>query len=173
LLQTTPVVERTSEWRAQSSIEPIALADVESTEVHSTIAVWHKWRGLHAIPSHDRLDLRDFGRYLENVSIIQAEDNGAEYAFLAIGAAHVRAYGSNFTGQYLRHVIAIAPKFGKLLKASCDLVRTTGRPYAFRGIVGSNVAESRFSSFETCYLPVGSSATSVSHILNAASYAIK
>lgn len=173
MLQTTPVIERTSERRAQSSVEPIALSDVESTEVYSIIAVWQKWRGLHAIPAHDRLDLRDFGPYLENVSIIQAEDNGAEYAFLAIGAAHVRAYGANFTGQHLRHVTAIAPRFGKLLKASYDLVRTTGRPYAFRGIVGSDVTESRFSSFETCYLPFGSSASSVTHILNAASYEIK
>jgi hypothetical protein len=173
LLQTTPVVERTSELRAQSSVEPIALSDVESAEVHSVVTVWQKWRGMHAIPSHDRLDLRDFGRYLENVSIMQVEDNGADYAFLAIGAAHVRAYGTNFTGQHMRHVMATAPKFGKLLKASYDLVRSTGRPYAFRGVVGSDVTESRFSAFETCYLPVGSSPTSVSHILNAASYDLK
>ena len=173
MLQTTPVVERTAEWRAQSSVEPIALSDVESLEVHSIIAVWHKWRGLHAIPAHDRMDLRDFGQSLENVSIVQVEDNGADYAFVAIGAAHVRAYGTNFTGRHLRHVAAVSPKFGKLLKATYDLVRTTGRPYAFRGIVGADAVESRFSAFETCYLPLGSNASSVSHILNAASYDLK
>jgi hypothetical protein len=173
MLHATNYVERTSEQRAKSSVEPIALSDVASTEVRSVAAAWQKWRGLHALPPFDNFDPRDLGRFFDNVSLVGVENDGDDYEFLTIGAAHVQAYGSSYVGSRLRVLIAVAPQFGKLLKASYDLVRTTGRPYAFRGAVGSDAPEARFSGFETCYLPIGESQGAVSHIINAASYTLR
>jgi hypothetical protein len=156
--------------REKSSVEAISLSDLECPEVLAIVHAWNKWRGFHAFPTRESLDPRDLGRFAANASIVRALDNGADYEFRVIGDAHVRAYGTNFTGMRMRDVIAAAPKFGRLLKASYDLVRTTGRAYAFRGIVGYDAPEARFSWFETCYLPFGPGRGDVDHILNAASY---
>ncbi len=153
-------------------MEPIALSDVETPEVRAILRAWNKWRGFHAMPPREGLVPRDLGRFMANVSVVHVLE-GEDYEFRIIGDAQIRAYGSNFTGMRMRDVIAVAPKFGKLLKASYDLVRTTGRPYAFRGVVGYDAPDAHFSSFETCYLPFGSGPHLVNYIMNAASYALR
>ena len=159
--------------RDRSSVEPIAMSDLESPEVRAIEHAWQRWRGFHAMPAREGLIPRDLGRFMTNVSLVQVLDDGEDYEFRIIGDAHLRAYGSNFMGKYMRDVIAIAPRFGRLLKASFDLVRTTGRPYAFHGVVGYDAPDTRFSSFETCYLPFGAGQNAVTHILNAASYSLR
>lgn len=159
--------------RDKSSVEPIAMSDLESPEVRAIEHAWQKWRGFHAMPPRESLVPRDLGRYMMNVSLVRVLDDGEDYEFRIIGDAHLRAYGSTFMGKYMRDVIAIAPRFGRLLKASFDLVRTTGRPYAFHGVVGYDAPDTRFSSFETCYLPFGAGQNAVTDILNAASYSLR
>jgi hypothetical protein len=154
----------------KSSVEAISLSDLETREVREVVGAWKKWRGFHALPAREALVPRDLGRYMANVSLVHVIDDGADYEFRIIGDAHLQAYGTNFTGLRMRDVCASAPKFGKLLKASFDLVRTTGRPYAFRGAVGYDAPDARFSWFETCYLPFGASLSDVAYIVNAASY---
>jgi hypothetical protein len=156
--------------REKSSVEPISLSDLESPEVLAIVRAWNKWRGFHGLPRRETLQPRDLGRFAANASLVHVVDDGADYEFRIIGDAHLQAYGTNFTGLHMRDVISAAPKFGRLLKASYDLVRSTGRPYAFRGIVGYDAPDARFSWFETCYLPFGSGAAEVDYILNAASY---
>ena len=82
----------------------------------------------------------------------------------------MRAYGTSYQNKFLSDVIAASPRFGKQLKASYDLVRTTGRVYAFRGLIGRDAPDAAFAWFETCYLPFGADSV-VDHILNAAIYA--
>jgi len=160
--------------RSQSAIEPIAFSDVESDEVRAIAGVWQKWRGLHAMPAYERLNPRDFGPFIDHASIVRFDDGGDDYSFVAIGDAHVLAYGTSFAGKSLSDVRAVAPKFAKLLKASFDLVRNTCRPYAFHGTVGRDAPEARFSEFETCYLPIAAHHHgAVSHIINAACYVLK
>jgi hypothetical protein len=154
----------------RSSVEAVALGDIESREVCAVVRAWNKWRGFHALPARESLNPRDLGAYMVNVSLVRVVDDGEDYEFRIIGDAHRQAYGVNYTGSRMRDVIAAAPKFGKLLKASFDLVRTTGRPYAFRGVVGYDAPDAHFSWFETCYLPFGSGQNDVSTIMNAASY---
>jgi hypothetical protein len=110
---------------------------------------------------------------MTNVSLVRVLDGGEDYEFRIIGDAHLRAYGSNYMGKHMRDIIAVAPKFGRLLRASFDLVRTTGRPHAFRGLVGYDTPDSRFSAFETCYLPFGEGPAAVDYIMNAASYTLR
>ena len=109
------------------------------------------------------------GRYAQFTSLARVVDGGDDYEFRVIGDAHVRAYGTSYQGKRVSDLIADAPRFGKQLKASYDLVRVTGRPYGFRGVIGADIPESRFVWFETAYLPFGFDGA-VDHILNAAVY---
>jgi hypothetical protein len=154
----------------RSSVEPIALGDIESSEVALVVRAWQKWRGFHAMPARSKIDPRDLGAALRNVSLVAVVNEGDDYDFRVIGDAHVEAYGRNFTGRSMRDVIGTSPKFGRLLKASFDLVRSTGRPYAFRGTMGYDAPDANFAWFETCYLPFGEAGMPVSFIVNAASY---
>jgi hypothetical protein len=153
----------------KTSVEAIALADIESPEVAMIAAAWQKWRGLHAVPARETLSLRDLGRAATHVSLARVVGEGEDYEFRIIGDAHVRAYGTSYQNRFVSDVIAASPRFGKQLKASYDLVRTTGRAYAFRGLIGRDAPDTAFAWFETCYLPFG--VDGVDHILNAAVYA--
>ncbi|MGD0142561.1 MAG: hypothetical protein ABSC92_05345 [Rhizomicrobium sp.] len=153
----------------KTSVEAIALGDIESPEVLTIVAAWQKWRGLHAMPARERLTLRDIGGAAAHISLALVLDEGEDYEFRVIGDAHVQAYGTSYQNKTVRDVVAASPRFGKQLKASYDLVRTTGRPYAFRGLIGRDAPDATFAWFETCYLPFGEG--SVDHILNAAVYA--
>jgi hypothetical protein len=153
----------------KTSVEAISLADVESPEVATVVAAWNKWRGLHAMPPRERLSPGDLGRAAKHISLARVVGEGDDYEFRIIGDAHVQAYGTSYQNKSLRDVIAASPRFGKQLKASYDLVRTTGRAYAFRGLIGRDAPDAAFAWFETCYLPLGEDG--VDHILNAAVYA--
>jgi hypothetical protein len=154
----------------KTSVEAIALADIESIEVATIVAAWHKWRGLHTMPTRERILPREFGRAASHTSLARVVGEGEDYEFRIIGDAHVRAYGTSYQNKFVSDVIAASPRFGKQLKASYDLVRTTGRAYAFRGLIGRDTPDAGFSWFETCYLPFGADSV-VDHILNAAVYA--
>ena len=151
----------------KTSVEAIALADIESPEVATITAAWNKWRGLHSMPARERLTLRDLKGAAAHISL--ASVAGEDYEFRIIGDAHVQAYGTSYQNKRLSNVIAASPRFGKQLKASYDLVRSTHRAYAFRGLIGRDAPDATFAWFETCYLPFGTDA--VDHILNAAVYA--
>ncbi len=154
----------------KTSVEAISLADVESPEVAIIVAAWNKWRGMHAMPAREKLSLRDLGRAAMHISLARAMGGGEDYEFRIIGDAHVQAYGTSYQNKTLKDVIAASPRFGKQLKASYDLVRNTGRTYAFRGLIGRDAPDAAFAWFETCYLPFGADGA-VDHILNAAVYA--
>ncbi len=154
----------------KSSIDSISLSDLEDHDVLAVVRAWQKWRGFHQLPLREALQPSDLGRFAVNVSLVRVLGDGEDYEFRIIGDAHVQAFGANFTGMRVSHVIAEEPKFGRLLKASYDMVHATGRPYAFRGVVGYDASYARFSRFETCYLPFGAGAYAVDHIMNAASY---
>jgi hypothetical protein len=154
----------------KTSVEPIALADIESPEVATIVAAWNKWRGMHAMPAREKLSLRDFGRAASHISLARALNEGEDYEFRIIGDAHVRAYGTSYQNKSLKDVIIASPRFGKQLKASYDLVRNTGRAYSFRGLIGRDAPDAAFAWFETCYLPFEINGI-VDHILNAAVYA--
>ena len=154
----------------KTSVEAIALADIESPEVATVVAAWNRWRGLHGMPARERLSPRDLGRAASHISLARVVNDGGDYEFRIIGDVHVQAYGTSYQNKSLKDVIAVSPRFGKQLKASYDLVRTTGRAYAFRGLIGRDAPDAAFAWFETCYLPFGEGGI-VDHILNAAVYA--
>jgi hypothetical protein len=155
---------------AKSTVATIALADAESDVVRHVIHAWRKWCGFSAMPERPKIVPRDLGPALSHISLVRVIDH-SDYEFSIVGDAHVEAYGS-YQGRRVSDVIDAAPRFGRQLKASYDLVRDTGRPICFRGAIGHDVPDTRFEWFETAYLPIGSAGTGVDHILNAAIYSI-
>lgn len=156
---------------ASTSVNVIAPADAESDAVRHAVQVWRKWCGFSTMPGRMKLSPRDLGRFLPNISVARVIP-GSDYEFVIIGDKHVQAYGHSYQGRRLSEVVAAAPRFGRQLQASYDFVRTTGQPLGFRGMIGHDVPDARFEWFETVYLPLGSSATGVDHVLNAATYSL-
>lgn len=147
------------------AVETIDVQDVEAGALQAVVAAWQKWRGRHAMPSREKIAMRDLGVATRHISLVRVVDDGDDYEFRIIGDAHVQAYGTSFQNRLLSELAAEAPRFAKQLKASFDLVRITRKPCAFRGSLGS---AAKFSWFETCYLPFGGS--DVDYIVNAAVY---
>jgi hypothetical protein len=152
-----------------SSVEVIALCDIESPILQKIVTAWHNWRGPLAMPPRERLSLRELGSALKYVSLARVLDEGGDYEFRTIGDAHVQAYGTSYQNRRVSDVIAAAPAFGAQIRNCYELVRKTGRALAFRSEIGWDAPDSRFVLFETCYLPMGREC--VDHIINAAVYA--
>lgn len=154
----------------KTSVETITPSDVESTVVRSVVRTWRLWAGVHQVPLFEQLSSRDLGNALSNVSLARYLNSGDDYTFVIIGDAHVQAFGASYQGRSLRDVARAAPRFGRQLRSSYDLVRTTRRPYAFRGVIGWDIPDCRFAHFETVYLPLASDDREITYILNAAEY---
>src|ERR1700743_714293 len=153
-----------------SSIVPVLFGDVESDAVRAAHTAWERWCGGRAMPHRNDISLRDLGVHAANVSLVHALPHESDYEFRVIGDAHIQAYGVNNQGKRMSEVIANSPRFGKLLKASYDMVRAMRRPYAFRGIMGRDAPHTRFVWVETCYLPLGPSPDEVDYVMNATTY---
>jgi hypothetical protein len=154
----------------KSSVIPIAFEQIESQRVRAVYAAWQRWRGSRAMPTRNEILLKDLGNAAANISLVHALPQENDYEFRVIGDAHIQAYGLNFQGKRMRDALALSPRHGKILKASYDMVCAMRRPYAFRGIVGRDAPNARFTRFETCYLPLGPSPDDVDYVINAAFY---
>lgn len=154
----------------KSSVIPIAFEQIESQRVRAVYAAWQHWRGARAMPTRNEISLKDLGNAAANISLVHALPQENDYEFRVIGDAHIQAYGLNFQGKRMRDALALSPRHGKILKASYDMICAMRRPYAFRGIVGRDVPNARFTRFETCYLPLGPSPDDVDYVINAAFY---
>ncbi|MGH6870884.1 MAG: PAS domain-containing protein [Rhizomicrobium sp.] len=152
------------------AVEHIAISDIASEELRKIVALWDKWRGSRDMPSRGEINMKELGRHLSKVSLIRVIDGGADYEFRVIGDAHVEVYDGTFRGKRMSDVMAVSRKIGKHLRVPFDMVRVTGRPQAFRGLIGQEFAQAKFSWFSACYLPFGTPETGVDHILNAAIY---
>jgi hypothetical protein len=153
----------------KTSVESIGLADVVTVEANALVQAWKKWRGWHAMPPYQAFADARLGPFLDHASIARVIDDGRDYEFEFIGDAHVRAYGISHQGRRISDLEKNSPRFAKQLRASYDFVRISGRPQAFQGTIGADLAPSRFSWFETAYLPL-SFLGKVGYILNAATY---
>lgn len=155
----------------RTAVESIGLADVVSVEAGTLVQAWKKWRGWHAMPTYQAWADAQLGRFIDHASVARVIDDGRDYEFEFIGDAHMRAYGVNHQGRRISDLEKNSPRFAKQLRAAYDFVRISGRPQAFQGTIGADLAPSRFSWFETAYLPL-SIFGRVGYILNAASYRV-
>jgi hypothetical protein len=154
----------------KSSVVPIAFEDIKSERVRTVYEAWLRWRGARPMPTRHEIALRDVGNAAANISLVHVLPQESDYEFRVIGDAHIQAYGVNFQDKRMSDALNFAPRHGKILKASYDMICAMRRPYAFRGIVGRDAPKARFVWFETCYLPLGPSPDEVDYIMNAAVY---
>ena len=154
----------------KSSVVPIAFDSIESARVRVVYDAWLRWRGSRSMPTRNEIALRDLGNAAANISLVHAMPRENDYEFRIIGDAHIQAYGLNFQGKRMSDILAHSPSYGKILKASYDMVCAMRRPYAFRGMVGRDAPKATFIRFETCYLPLGPSPDEVDYVMNAAFY---
>lgn len=158
--------------RNKTAIESIGLSDIVSVETSVLVQSWKKWRGWNAMPPYSAWADSNLGPYVAYASVAKVVDGGSDYHFEFIGSAHVHAYGVDHSGRRVGEIIRMSPHFGRQLKASYDLVRISGNPHAFQGSIGPEYSDTRFTWFETAYLPLRENGT-VSHILNAAMYKLR
>jgi hypothetical protein len=174
LAQTAPVTNHFTDVPSslpdRSSLVPVSFVDVESDAVRIAHASWEKWCMGRKMPMRNDVSLRDLGIHAASISLVHVLPAESDYEFRVIGDAHVQAYGVSNQGKRMSKVIANSPRFGKLLKASYDMVCAMRRPYAFRGIMGRDALHTRFVWFETCYLPLGPSPDEVDYVMNATCY---
>ena len=156
----------------KTMVEAITLSDLVCTETEVLVQAWKKWRGWNAMPSYRAWRDARLGRFTEHASVARILSDGDDYEFEFIGDAHMRAYGVNHSGGRVSEIEQLSPRFGKQLRASYDFVRISGRPQAFQGYIGKEVAASGFVWFETVYLPLSVDGI-VGYILNAAMYRLR
>jgi hypothetical protein len=158
--------------RNKTAVEAVSLADIVSVETSVLVQSWKKWRGWNAMPPYSAWLDANLGPYTAYASVARVVDGGRDYLFEFIGGAHIHAYGVDHRGRTVSEIVEMAPQFGRQLKASYDLVRISGNPHAFQGSIGPEHPYTRFTWFETAYLPLRENGT-VSHILNAAMYKLR
>ena len=154
----------------KSSVVPVEFAKLESQRVRVVCEAWERWRGSRPMPTRNDISLKDLGNAAANISLVRARPAENDYEYRIIGDAHIQAYGVSYQGRRMSEAIAQAPRFGKILKASYDMICAMRRPYAFRGLIGRDIPELRFVWFETCYFPLGPSPDEVDHVMNVAVY---
>lgn len=156
----------------KSAVAQIAPEDLASSELQAVFAVWDERRrvGL-AMPSRTAILPKPLSAYLRHVSLLHFLPETDDYEFRIVGDAHVQAYGVNTQGQRMSDVIAAAPEFGRILKASYESVRASKAPLGYRGLIGRDAGDARFVWFETIYLPLATRDDEVDYVLNASVYA--
>jgi hypothetical protein len=158
--------------KQNAAVSVIGLSDIMCIQTIAIVHAWKKWRGWRAMPASKALLRACLGAHAQHASVARVIEDGRDYEFKYIGEAHVRAYGANHQGRRVSDIARLSPRFGRQLKASYDLVRISGRPQAFQGVLDSDNAGPRFVWFETVYLPFGEQGA-IDCILNAAVYQLR
>ena len=150
----------------KSSVLAISPAELNSSDLRNIYSIWDEKRQSRTMPARNDLLPRALGRCLRNVSLIGIPPGDRDYEFRVIGDVHVQAYGKRMSD-----LIAVAPGFGRVMKATLDTVFNTRAPLAFRGMIGRDAGDARFVWLETIYLPLGAVNDAVDHIIVATVYA--
>jgi hypothetical protein len=158
---------------AFSSGRILTVDDVESDTLRQIIAIWRKLKGPRRFPAREAVTPREFGKLLRHITLLRALDGGADYEFRIVGDVQVRAYGENFRTMRLTEVGLTHPKFAEGMKIFYDGVRMGRDPFGYRGWIGRDMPDTKFSYHELCYFPLGPDDETVDHILVAAVYVMR
>jgi hypothetical protein len=97
--------------------------------------------------------------------IIAVIDGGTDYEYRFVGDAERQSFNRDFKGMRVSQVEEIAPRFGEIIRATYDKVRTAGLPFAARGLA-DHVSTTDFLPYhETAFLPLGVADDAVDHLL--------
>ncbi len=102
-------------------------------------------RGTRKFPSRADFAPVNLKRLLRHVSLLRVIDGGADYGFRIVGEVQVQAYGENFRGMKLSEVGERHPKFAEALKILYDGVRMGGAAFGYRGWIGRDMPDTKYS----------------------------
>jgi len=153
-----------------SSGRVVGLDNIESVTLRQIADHWNGLRGYRAFPSRNDFRPVSLKRLLRHVSLLRVIDSGADYQFRVMGDVHVQAYGENFANRMLSDMALSHPKFAEGLKIFYEGVRMGRQPVAYRGWIGRDMPETKYSFHEVIYLPLGENDTVVDHIVVAGVY---
>jgi hypothetical protein len=153
-----------------SSGRVIGLDTVESMTLRQIADHWNELRGYRLFPSRNDFRPVNLKKLLRHVSLLRVIDGGADYQFRVMGDVHVQAYGENFSNLMLSDMARQHAKFAEGLKIFYEGVRMGRRPIAYRGWIGRDMPETKYSFHEVIYLPLGENEATVDHIVVAGHY---
>lgn len=153
-----------------SSTHVLTLDQIENAVVRTGVNYWRSLRADRHLPARSKLSPRDLSGLLRHLVILRVIDGGKDYEYRLVGDAQVQAYGFNFQNLRISQIITVAPEFGQLMYGIYEHVRTTCDPFAVRGWIGKEVADSRFVYHESVFLPMGEDGETVDHIAVVSTY---
>lgn len=155
-----------------SAVKSIAHGELRSPELVAVQTIWSSRAGAAGVPTRDALLPRPLAPYLRHISLVRWMAEERDYEFRFVGDAHVQAYGfASDPGYRLGTFETAEPGFAAFIRSAYDRTRTRRTPLAYRGIIGHDFPHSRFTWFETLYLPLRGRSDAVDYVLNASMYA--
>lgn len=151
-----------------SSGRILTIDQIESVILRQIADFWQRLRGARNMPSRTDLAPRDLGRLLRHVTLLRVLDG--DYEFRIVGDVQVQAYGENFRNLRLSEVALTHAKFAEGLKIFYDGARMGRAPFAYRGWIGRDMPDTRYSYHEVAFFPLGATDNAVDHILIAGVY---
>jgi len=170
---TPPSIAEEVAVPAFSSGRILALDEVESEVVRGVADHWRSLCGGRRFPARDALVPRALKRLVRHVMLLRVLDDGADYEFRIVGDMQVQAYGASFFGMKLSDVARKHPKFAEGSKIFYDGVRMGRDPFGYRGWIGRDMPDTKFSYHEIALFPLGPADDRVDHILVAGVYVLR
>jgi hypothetical protein len=158
---------------ANSSGHVLMLDQVESVTLRQVADRWTSLRGTRRFPARADLSPKNLKNLLRHIMLLKVIDGGADYEFRIVGDVQVLAYGQNYSGMRLSELGHKHPKFAEGLKIFYDAVRTGRAPFGYRGWIGRDMPDTRYSHHEIAFFPLGPEDDVVDHILIAGVYVMR
>lgn len=156
-----------------SSGHVLMLDEIESATLRKVVGHWSSLCGDRKFPARGDLDPKNLRNVLRHVTLLRVIDGGADYEFRVLGDVQVQAYGENFRGMRLSEVGVRHPKFAEGLRLFYDGVRMGRYAFGYRGWIGRDMPDTRYSFHELVLCPFGPSDDTVDHILVAGIYVMR
>jgi len=154
----------------ESLTQSIPLQEVESPILVQGIALWAKLRGNRKYPPRNDVTPRELKSLLRNTMLLRVVDGGGDYEYRIVGDAYVMAHGVSFQGSRWSDTALFSPGYQAAIKPVYDQVVSSGEPVATRGWIERGSAAGEHVYCEYVFLPLGTEADSVDHILVFAVY---
>ena len=150
--------------------ERIGTSEIQSAQLRKAFDLWIKLKGPRPFPARSQIAPRDLTDFLRNIVLVRVLDGGNEFQFRIVGDAIVLAQGQSFQGLTTAEIEVRIPGYGKMIKATYQIVHSERKPLVLRGWYDGG-AEQRAFFHETMALPLGSDDETVDHILVVAVFA--
>jgi len=168
-----PLPENELDIPQYSTGRVLTIDQVENEVLRAIVAYWSGLKRGRRFPARAAVTPRGLGKLIRHVTLLRVLDGGADYEYRIVGDVQVQAYGESFRNMKLSEVAKLHPKFAEGMKIFFDGARMGRDPFGYRGWIGRDMPDTRFSYHELVYLPLGDNDETVDHILVAGIYSVR